>query len=72
MSKTKLKLIAAHGGQYGPGKVHYPANYNSTLADSGMTLCGLTVYGETINEGEKPVDCKKCLKRDLKLGSGEY
>jgi hypothetical protein len=70
MGKPKMLVIAAHGGQYGPGKVHYPANYDNVSARSGMTLCGRHVYGETVGEGERPVDCQHCLKRDLRNASG--
>lgn len=70
MPRSKMLVIKAHGGQYGPGKVHFPANYNNALAQVGATLCGYHVYGEAVGEADNPVTCKRCIKRDQKNATG--
>lgn len=59
-----MKVIVAHGGRFGPGKIHAPRSFESSNAVHGLTACGRYVYGEVSQESENPVTCQHCITRD--------
>lgn len=59
-----MKLIKAHGGRWGPGKVHIPFQWESKHAQDGITLCGRNVYGTVVDEKAEKVTCQLCIRKD--------
>jgi hypothetical protein len=62
--KRKVLVIKAHGGRWGPGKVHIPWGWHNDSAVIGATLCGLSVNGEPVEAKDHEVTCLRCIAKD--------
>lgn len=62
----RIKVWQAHGGRWGPGKVHIDSGKVDILGCPIM-LCGPSPYCERASN-ETAISCKRCLAKWIKWG----